>query len=194
MKSHHVRYELAGVVVSAARHALILGLVGLAGLGVPAGATAQGAQNRPPPCASEEYRQFDFWAGDWDVYNPAGKIVGTNTITPMFGGCVLREHWEGGGGNIGESYNMYDRGTGQWHQTWVDNGGLLLKLDGKLEDGSMVLHGELIGRDGNKSLQRVTWTPGDDGSVRQHWESSADEGATWSTQFDGKYVRKEAEG
>lgn len=191
MKSPIVRNRFARSLASAAGLAAV---AGLAGLGSPRQALAQGAQNQPPPCTSEEYRQFDFWAGDWEVYNPAGTIVGTNTITPMLGGCVLREHWEGQGGNIGESYNVYDRSTGQWHQTWVDNGGLLLKLDGKLKSGSMVLRGELIGRDGNARLQRVTWTPAEDGSVRQHWESSADDGATWSTQFDGKYVKKESEG
>lgn len=171
-----------------------VGVAGLWGLVAPAAASAQGAQNRPPPCATEEYRQFDFWAGDWNVLDTAGSVIGTNTITPMFGGCVLREHWEGGGGNIGESFNMYDRSSGKWHQTWVDNGGLLLQLDGAFEAGSMVLHGELRGRDGTLSQQRVTWTPAEDGSVRQHWESSTDDGETWSTQFDGKYVRKDEGG
>ena len=36
---------------------------------------------------------------------------------------------------------------------------------------------------------RGTWTPNPDGSVRQHFEISADDGATWTTWFDGKYVR-----
>jgi hypothetical protein len=35
-------------------------------------------------------------------------------------------------------------------------------------------------------LQRITWTPEQDG-VRQHWQSSADDGATWTTVFDGHY-------
>lgn len=38
-------------------------------------------------------------------------------------------------------------------------------------------------------LQRITWTPAIDGSVRQLWESSADAGRTWIVMFDGRYVR-----
>jgi hypothetical protein len=29
----------------------------------------------------------------------------------------------------------------------------------------------------------------DGGKVRQHWESSADDGKTWTTAFDGLYAK-----
>ena len=35
-------------------------------------------------------------------------------------------------------------------------------------------------------LQRITWTTEASG-VRQHWQSSADDGASWTTVFDGHY-------
>ena len=155
---------------------------------IPGAAVAQNAQQAR--CSTPEYRQFDFWAGDWEVHNAAGTLAGTNTITPMLNGCVLHEQWAGAGGSDGESFNIYDQRTGTWHQTWVDNGGLLLELDGELIDGSMVLRGELKGRDGVMSQQRITWTPNDDGSVRQHWENSTD-GESWNTAFDGTYRRRD---
>jgi len=34
------------------------------------------------PCADALHRQFDFWVGKWDVYNPAGTLVGANTLVP----------------------------------------------------------------------------------------------------------------
>jgi hypothetical protein len=34
---------------------------------------------------------------------------------------------------------------------------------------------------------RITWTPHPDGSVRQLWEQSTDEGKTWQVAFDGLY-------
>ena len=73
--------------------------------------------------------------------------------------------------------------------SWVDNTGLLLQLDGGLDDESMVLEGSLTGPRG-ESLQKITWTPQEDGSVRQHWTSSQDGGATWTTAFDGIYRKK----
>lgn len=37
--------------------------------------------------------------------------------------------------------------------------------------------------------QRIRWTPLADDAVRQLWQSSDDDGATWKTAFDGRYVR-----
>jgi len=148
------------------------------------------AQQQPAPCSTSEYRQFDFWAGSWNVFNPKGQQVGTNTIEPILGGCALRESWVGSGQGRGFSFNMYDRTTGRWHQTWVGNGGLLLLLDGGLAEDRMVLEGTTANAQGGKTLHRITWTPVAADSVRQLWETSADEGKTWSVAFDGLYVRR----
>lgn len=144
------------------------------------------AQDTAEPCTSAEYRQFDFWLGEWEVSNPDGAVVGTNSITVVSGGCGLHEQWEGAGGGVGESLNAYDRRTGSWHQTWVGGRGLVLRLEGSLRDGEMVLDGELINGD-DVVLQRITWTPASDGSVRQRWDTSDDGGTTWTPAFEGTY-------
>jgi hypothetical protein len=136
-------------------------------------------------CASAEHRQFDFWIGDWSVTNPAGKHAGDNTIKTVAGGCALNESWRGAKGGEGFSYSAYDSIRKVWHQTWVDRDGLVLQLDGGMQDGKMVLSG-LTG----KILNRVSWEPRTDGSVRQLWESSEDQGKTWKVQFDGIYRKK----
>lgn len=148
------------------------------------------AQQTPPlpTCEAPEHRQFDFWIGEWVVADSAGRMLGRNTITPAQAGCVLHEQWTGAGGVTGESFNIFDRVTGRWHQTWVSATGTLLLLNGGLEDGSMVLHGETPGADGRVQQQRITWTPRPDGSVIQHWEASAD-GREWQTVFRGIYRR-----
>ncbi len=76
-------------------HVRILSAAILAAVLIPTTAIAQNAQQAR--CSTPEYRQFDFWAGDWVVHNAAGKLAGTNTITPMLNGCVLHEQWEGAG-------------------------------------------------------------------------------------------------
>lgn len=142
-----------------------------------------------PPCGGPEHRAFDFWLGDWRVYTPDGKLAGTNRIAREYGGCVLHEHYENPKGYRGESLNVYDASRGVWHQTWVDNEGLLLVLEGGVRDGSMVLEGRAPGADGQLVAHRVTWTPSADGSVRQHWQTSGAGGA-WTTYFDGTYRRR----
>lgn len=150
------------------------------------------AQQQPPPtCAGEEHRQFDFWVGTWDVFNPEGRKVGTNQITLELNGCALHESWQSlSGPHRGHSYNIYDRTTDRWHQTWVDNTGLLLQLDGGLAEGRMVLEGTTRGSDGGETANRITWSRQEDGTVRQLWEVSDDGGDTWSVAFDGRYVKR----
>ena len=84
---------------------------------------------------------------------------------------------------------MYNSAKGKWQQTWVDNSGNMLELYGEFKDGAMRLVGENV-RNGQKTLQRITWHPLDKDRVRQHWEQSQDDGKTWSTAFDGLYTRK----
>ncbi|MGE0351599.1 MAG: hypothetical protein AB7I33_14015 [Gemmatimonadales bacterium] len=171
------------------RGSLVRGLVAATGLMlVGAGAAAQ---NPPPPgCPGPEYRQFDFWVGEWNVTAPGGAQAGTNSITTELLGCVLHEHWDGAQGGKGESFNIYDATRKVWHQTWVSDRGTLLTLEGTLKGDAMVLEGESIARNGKTVQNRVTWTPRPDGAVRQLWEVSRDGGATWGTVFDGLYVKK----
>ena len=42
---------------------------------------------------TEKHQQFDFWLGNWNVYNTDGKLVGTNTISKGYGDCLLKEEW-----------------------------------------------------------------------------------------------------
>jgi len=155
----------------------------------PAAAAPAGA---PPHCDTALYRQFDFWAGDWDVTSAGdGSVAGTNNVTLTLDGCVLQEHWRGAGGSEGTSFNIWDRADARWHQLWVDNHGMRLDLAGGLRDGNMVLEGaERKGPRGGTMRDRITWTPMPDGRVRQHWEQTRDGGATWTTAFDGLYKRR----
>ena len=141
-------------------------------------------------CEAPEYRQFDFWLGDWDV-SSNGVPAGRNRVESVQGGCVLQENWKGSGvgGITGTSLNIYDRESGRWHQTWVDASGTLLQLDGGLVDGAMVLEGERQSPAGGVARHRITWTPDADGSVHQLWEASQDDGKTWNVIFDGRYTK-----
>lgn len=143
------------------------------------------------PCNTERYRDFDFWLGEWDV-TPAGMPAPTahNSITAVHGGCAVLEQYETQGGFTGMSINFHDSVTGLWHQSWMGSGGGAVHLQGGLKDGAMVLSdADLLVSEISGTINRVTWTPLDDGRVRQHWENSADGGETWTTVFDGYYSR-----
>lgn len=142
-------------------------------------------------CATEEYRQFDFWIGEWEVTNPEGEPGGRSVITKVLNGCAIHEDWHSAAsGFAGNSYSIYDAARAVWHQSWVDNSGTLLQLDGGLQGGKMVLVGDRPTPDGGTVIDRVSWEPIEADRVRQLWESSSDGGQTWTLQFDGLYARR----
>lgn len=142
-------------------------------------------------CKGEEYRQFDFWLGDWEVFDTkTGEKVGENTIEKVLAGCGIQENWRSVKLSRGRSLNTYDQGHKRWHQTWVDNGGLLLRINGGLDDkGAMVMKGSGFDPRGNEFFSRIRWIPQGD-TVRQVWEASSNKGKTWQVLFDGTYRRK----
>jgi hypothetical protein len=142
------------------------------------------------PCTAPEYRQFDFWVGDWIVHNPKGQQVGANRIEAIENGCGILEQWTNARGTTGRSINIYRPSTGTWVQAWAGSDGLTLVLEGRFDRGKMVLQGESRAPTGARVRDRVTWSVLDGGKVHQFWEQSADGGKTWTVAFDGTYVRR----
>ena len=144
----------------------------------------------PSPCSSPESRQFDFWIGEW-VVTARGNPAGESRITRILDGCVILEEWTGRRGLIGKSFDFFDASLGKWRQVWVDNKGNSLFLTGGIQGGSMVLEGSSVNQ-GQQVLNRITWTPNDSThTVLQTWETSKDEGSTWTTLFSGLYSKKQ---
>lgn len=85
-----------------------------------AGAVTLAQQSQRKPCSSLEYREFDFWIGDWDTFEVTDpkKVVARNRVEPMLGGCAIREVYAQNDGLIGESFSIYDSARNVWHQSW----------------------------------------------------------------------------
>jgi tetratricopeptide (TPR) repeat protein len=141
-------------------------------------------------CHGAEYRQFDFWIGDWAVHNPAGQKVGDNLVTREQDGCLLVEHWKSGRGiESGTSFNYFDIRDKKWHQLYLDNSGnagAFPPMAGGLVDDKMVL----ISDDKQSPVFRWTWYVLSPGKVRQMAEQSDDQQKTWRIVWDSTYVNK----
>ncbi|HEX3684451.1 MAG TPA: hypothetical protein VHU83_18085 [Bryobacteraceae bacterium] len=162
----------------------VLSLVALFA-GVAAIASSSAASANPPACVAPEYRQFDFWIGDWDAFdidNPHTALAHAR-VDRILDGCVLLEDYQGANGSHGESFSVYDVSRRVWHQTWVTNRGRLLVIEGTLEAGAMVLSGSDRQVDGKQRLVRGTWKPVS-GGVRETAVTSSDGGKTWNLWFD----------
>jgi len=140
--------------------------------------------SRPTFCSGPEYRQFDFWIGDWDALE-AGKaeVVARTRVDGILDGCVLREDYESEKGLRGQSFSLYDASRRIWHQSWATNRGEMLTIEGRFENGEMVLAGAERAADGAERLVRGTWKP-INGGVRETAVTSLDAGKTWQPWFD----------
>jgi len=136
-----------------------------------------------------EYRQFDFWVGDWEVFNPSGRLVGTNRVLLLQDGCIVEENWASARGGTGQSFNFYNPVTKRWHQSYMDNDGENWMMDGEYREGALRFEG-FIYSPNSKTRVRMTFTSLGPDKVRQTAETTADDGKTWTPVWDGLYVRK----
>jgi hypothetical protein len=142
------------------------------------------------PCRTPEYRQFDFWVGEWNVQSPTGQPLGWNNVTLEQDGCLIVEHWKSSRGTeTGSSFNYYDTRDSKWHQLYIannGNAGAFPAMAGALNGSHMVLLTDVA----EGSQYRWTWYVIQPGKVRQMAEQTTDGGKTWSTIWDSVYVKK----
>jgi hypothetical protein len=146
-----------------------------------------------PDCSAAEFRQLNFWIGEWDVLDPAHsgeRVIATSRIVPVVNGCAIQENYDApsapGGAYRGTSYSMFDRNERQWHQMYVDVNGTLSWYSGGLEDGGMVMTAP--GRNG--AILRMAYRPHADGTVEQVGTVSSDGGRTWRPGYSYLYRRR----
>jgi hypothetical protein len=170
-------------------------IVVLLGCATPQGSAPAAAQQAA--CAGPEFRQLDFWLGDWDVRwdaspgQPAG--TGANIITRDFDGCVIHEHFSGGpstGNLLGESWSSYQAPAQSWRQTWVDNQGGYFALVGGPQDGKFVLVSNTL--TDNTPRQRMVFEDITPSAFTWRWQRTADKGATWADAWVIHYTRRAA--
>ncbi|WP_395646034.1 hypothetical protein [Terricaulis sp.] len=174
-----MRYALAGIAL-------------LAGMFAVASAEAQ--TSAPARCSTVEYRQFDFWIGEWDTFEADdlnGPSIARASITPIVDGCALHERYEQADGLVGDSILSFDPVRRRWQQTWITNRGSNMVLWGELRDGALVLEGEVHLHDGATVLQRITWRREGD-AVRETAVLSGDGGARWEPAFDVLFRKRDA--
>lgn len=148
------------------------------------------------PCSKPEYRQFDFWIGEWEAFAPNGNKGGDSKISVILDSCVILEEWVSAGAQQGliykgKSFNSYNTATKQWQQTWTDNTGNTTEfLRGEGSDGKIVYYADkVMGPKGN-FMRKLTFTKLSNDRVRQLGERSDDDGKSWTTEYDLEYRRK----
>ncbi len=150
------------------------------------------------PCEKDPiYNQFDFWVGEWEVYDLKGNVAGHSKITKILDNCVVLEEWTSASAQqglvfSGKSYNSYNAASKQWQQNWVDNtGGTTEYLTGYFENSAMHFKSRPFSLNGKIAVRKLTFYKLDINKVRQHGEVSYDDEKSWTTEYDLEYRNKQ---
>ncbi|HWF01252.1 MAG TPA: hypothetical protein VG248_15745 [Caulobacteraceae bacterium] len=139
------------------------------------------------PCSDAFYHQFDFLVGDWQAREPGGTDVTAQiSVAKAAGGCGLIEQETPTRGVASVSLLAYDEDATLWRRDSAFGDGLVLSLQGGVQNGDLVLEGEQSGSQSHQ-LARITWRAQGE-VVRETGERSPD-GQTWSPWFDRELRR-----
>jgi tetratricopeptide (TPR) repeat protein len=156
-------------------------------------ALSKQVQHNAAPCEDPEFREFDFWVGDWNV-GPAGTGVqqGRSHIAKEMGGCVVWENWtSAGGAYFGKSYNTWNVNLKRWEQYWVDNAAGVIFFHGGIKDGVMDYWTDDVPQStGGTLLRHLQFFNLGPDKVRQFSQGSNDGGKTWHVEYDLLYTRR----
>lgn len=147
-------------------------------------ATRALAQGPASSCNGSDWHSFDFWIGEWEVFDAvSGSKDAHVRVTSVSGGCALREEYDAVSGAKGESLSSWDAAHHVWRQYWVSGKGQIVSIEGNLRDGAMILEGAEEGTHA-PDLVRGIWKPETGGTVRETAWRSTDNGKTWQPWFD----------
>jgi hypothetical protein len=126
-----------------------------------------------PACDTPAHHQFDFWVGDWQVFDATtDKLVALDRVEKREDGCIVEQDMTfltdlyrrpGAPHRLsGMSINRYDGEA--WLELWADNQWGAIAMRGSPDtDGAMVL--KTIAPSRHRDL-KIVWQKRADGTVR----------------------------
>ncbi len=147
--------------------------LGLSGIAAGADRAPLEQSAAPSTCDTPQHRQFDFWVGDWQVFDAAtNQLVGFDRVEKHTEGCIIQQNltfttdlYRRPGVKYrlaGISVNRFDGDA--WLEMWADNQWGAIFLRGMPDaSGAMVLISTVPSRHRDVKL---VWEKHTDGTVR----------------------------
>ncbi len=149
------------------------------------------AQTPTSPCDTPQHHQFDYWVGDWQVFDATNnQLVAVDHVEKHSAGCIVQQNLtfitdmyrrDGVGYRLaGIGVNRFD--GERWLQLWADNQWGAIALRGAPDEHGSLVFTSIVpsrGRD-----LKIIWEKQADGTVRnleyvaptgtQKWEKYGD--------------------
>lgn len=160
-------------------------------------------------CADKNFKEFDFWLGEWEIKQKILKADGTwfeskaeTKVSKILDGCAVQENWEGEvfffweGMNQPEkikalSVRFFDAKTQKWTINWMDTRSPKFSVfEGDFNYGKGELFRSLKDENGSETVLRITFSDIKADSV--HWDLafSKDGGKTFTMLWIMEMKRK----
>lgn len=136
-----------------------------------------------------EAQAFNFWVGEWEVFNPSDQKMGDSRIEKILKNAVILENWTGASGYTGKSFNHYHIESGKWIQYWVDQASGRIHYEGNYDPELKAIVFYEVHPEGLQLKRLSFYNLGFD-TVRQHSELRTTEDESWVTEYDFTYIRK----
>lgn len=165
---------------------------------------------RSASCNSRpEFRQFDFWLGEWSIKQEILQADGSwlrsdaeTEVSSVLKGCALVEHWKGevlffwDGMKAAERLNgfsvrSFDPRSEKWVINWMDTRNpRFAAFQGTFADGKGQFFRTVSSPDGKDSIARITFSGITRSSVNWELSVSSDNRRTWQTLWKMDMSRK----
>lgn len=153
---------------------------------------------RPSPCldaaAHPEFRQLDYWVGEWEVFSADGKKSSDVSVTKVLNTCGISEVWRAARSPNGDGLGLstYNSRTDKWEYFWVSAAGATSHFEGTLLADGMRFR--LLQPMPNGVLRLRHWSliKKPDGKIEELSVGSNDDGVTWTTEYDLTWVPKKS--
>ena len=170
----------------------IIGTALMAVLGVHSAGADLRSPNTASPCDPPAFHALDFFVGDWDVYDTAGKLYAHQSVKKDIDGCVLVGHWIGPVGDHGLTVLAFDPTIRRWKGIYSANHvPSLIPFITRTQVAAYAGKGVRLSREVDPAKphdrDQLTIEPIAQGRVRYHYEVSSDDGRTWKTIFDAQH-------
>jgi len=162
---------------------------------------AEGMEGMPPMGPPAEMQALASMVGTWDAasemrMDPDSAFMpftGVTQFSYVAGGACMQMTFTTemmGMPFNGVGMTAYNRETGEWTETWVDNmGGYMSVYRGKMTDGKKVLTGQdyMMGQVWETRITTSNITPT---SFNWQMEHSKDGGKTWAVYMKSVYTKR----
>ena len=152
--------------------------------------------------APPQMKEISFLVGFWDVAMqvkmapeaPWMETKAVSTCSLVLDGCAMQSTFEGDMAGMpmkGIMFTCFNRTTGKWQASWIDNFGAAISLyEGELKDGKLIFAGEDKMPQGTM-LTRITQFNMTNTKFDWLMENSMDGGKTWFESMKAVYTKRQ---